>query len=152
MNIQRTAKMMEMLKLSRNPRELNPLALAFIGDGIYEVYVRHRLIALGEVRPHQLHRLATKYVSAKAQANVLKFLLPLLSEEEMDWVNRGRNAKSGTVPKNTDVLVYRHGTAFETLMGMLYLKEQFERLEQLIYLSFSVVETGVLPPATVENA
>ncbi len=143
---------MEMLKLSRNPRELNPLALAFIGDGIYEVYVRHRLIALGEVRPHQLHRLATKYVSAKAQANVLKFLLPLLSEEEMDWVNRGRNAKSGTVPKNTDVLVYRHGTAFETLMGMLYLKEQFERLEQLIYLSFSVVETGVLPPATVENA
>lgn len=140
-----TEKMAQLLKVSRNPNELNALALAYIGDAVYEMYVRHRLIATGEVRPHQLHRAAIKYVSAKAQANMIMKMLPLLTEEEKDWVNRGRNAKSGTVPKNTDVIVYRYGTAFETLVGMLYLKQQHDRLEELLVLAFSIAETGDLP-------
>jgi len=72
-----------------------------------------------------------KFVSAKAQSRALARLMPHLTEEEADIVKRGRNAKSGTVPKNADVLDYRHSTAFECLIGYLYYNKRFDRLEQL---------------------
>jgi ribonuclease III family protein len=125
-----------------DPKQLNSLALAYMGDAIYETYVRRHLIQSGKVKPNQLHRMGTKFVSAKAQCAILFQMLneKRLTEEEMAVVMRGRNAKSATVPKNTDVQTYRYSTAFEALMGYLYLLEQKERLEELIELSFSYVE------------
>jgi ribonuclease III family protein len=94
------------------------------------------------VRPHRLHVEATKYVSAKAQSRVLYYFLEknFLTEEELAVVKRGRNAKSGSVPKNTDVVTYRHSTAFEALMGFLYLGSKIERLEEVIKAAFDYVE------------
>ncbi|MDZ5474284.1 Mini-ribonuclease 3 [Bacillus sp. 31A1R] len=123
-------------------KQLNSLALAYMGDAVYENYVRHHLLQNGKVRPNQLHREATKYVSAKAQSQVIHRMLSdqLLSEEEIAVVMRGRNAKSGSVPKNTDVQTYRYSTAFEALLGYLYLLKQEARLEELIITSFRLVE------------
>jgi len=123
-------------------KQLNSLALAYMGDAIYETYVRRHLLYQGQVRPNQLHRKATKYVSAKAQCQILFQMLDdgLLTEEESAVVMRGRNAKSGTVPKNTDVQTYRYSTAFEALFGYLFLTERKERLEELVQRAFLYVE------------
>jgi ribonuclease III family protein len=125
-----------------NANQLNSLALAYVGDAVYEIYVRRHLLQSGKVKPNHLHREGTKYVSAKAQCRVLFRMMDekLLSEEELAVVMRGRNAKSGTVPKNTDVQTYHYSTAFEALMGFLYLTEKIERLEELILKSFEFVE------------
>jgi len=115
-------------------KQLNSLALAYMGDAVFESYVRRHLLFNGKVRPNQLHRLATRYVSAKAQCKILFEMMDdqLLSEEELAVVMRGRNAKSGTVPKNTDVQTYHYSTAFEALIGYLFLTDQNERLEVLV--------------------
>lgn len=125
-----------------NANQLNSLALAYMGDAVYESYVRRHLLQSGKVKPNLLHRSGTTYVSAKAQCKVLFRLMDesLLSEEELAVVKRGRNAKSGTVPKNTDVQTYHYSTAFEALMGFLYLTEKIERLEELIVKCFEFVE------------
>ncbi len=125
-----------------DPKQLNSLALAYMGDAVFETYVRQHLLQLGKVRPHRLHREGTRYVSAKAQCKILFQMLDkgMLTSEEEAVVMRGRNAKSGTVPKNTDVQTYRYSTAFEALMGYLYLIGQKDRLEELIEQAFSFVE------------
>lgn len=123
-------------------KQLNSLALAYIGDAIFEVYVRRYLLQRGGVRPNHLHKESTRYVSAKAQATFIHHMLKeqMLTEEEEAVVRRGRNAKSGSVPKNTDVQTYRYGTAFEALIGYLYLEGREMRLEQLIEVAFSLIE------------
>lgn len=121
---------------------LNSLALAYMGDGVYETYVRNHLLQNGSVKPHFLHKQATAFVSAKAQSRVIHFLLEnnQLTEEESAVVRRGRNAKSGTVPKNTDVQTYHYSTAFEALIGYLYLLKRQERMEELIWESIQFIE------------
>jgi len=123
-------------------KQLNGLALAYMGDAVFESYVRRHLLYNGQVRPNQLHRLATRYVSAKAQCRILFQFMDekLLNKEESAVVMRGRNAKSGTVPKNTDVQTYRYSTAFEALIGYLFLEGRLERLEELVEKAFSCVE------------
>ncbi|MEH7305179.1 Mini-ribonuclease 3 [Neobacillus drentensis] len=123
-------------------KQLNSLALAYMGDAIYETYVRRHLLYSGKVRPNQLHRTGTTYVSAKAQCKILFQMMDhqLLDEEELAVVMRGRNAKSGSVPKNTDVQTYNYSTAFEALMGYLYLTGKIERLEELIQTAFKYVD------------
>ncbi|MDP4169290.1 MAG: Mini-ribonuclease 3 [Bacillota bacterium] len=123
-------------------KQLNSLALAYMGDAVFEEYVRRHLLQSGRVKPNQLHREGTKYVSAKAQCHILFQMMNdgILSDEERAVVMRGRNAKSGSIPKNTDVQTYRYSTAFEALLGSLYLTGEKERLEELILLSFSHVE------------
>ncbi|OZI10616.1 Mini-ribonuclease 3 [Bacillus sp. FJAT-42315] len=118
----------------KDAKQMNSLALAYMGDGIYEVYVRRHLLELGKVKPQLLHKEATKYVSAKAQAKVLFQMIEeeKLTEEELAIVRRGRNAKSGTVPKNTDIQTYRYSTAFEALLGSLFLTGQDDRLVEII--------------------
>ncbi|MNC50052.1 Mini-ribonuclease 3 [compost metagenome] len=125
---------------SKPARLLPPLALAYIGDAIYEVAVRQHVMAHPNLRPHHMHSQSTKYVSAKAQARVLTLLEPSLTEDEKDIVRQGRNAKSGTVPKNANVLDYRHATAFESLVGYLYYKGMHERLRNLIANGFKMLE------------
>ncbi len=135
-----------MLSNSKNvdEKQLNSLALAYMGDAVYEKYVRLHLLQSGKVRPNKLHREATKYVSAKAQAKIIHSFIDAqkLSDEEVAVLKRGRNAKSGTVPKNTDVQTYRYSTAFEALIGYLFLGGEEQRLEELIKAAFAIVEEG----------
>lgn len=122
------------------PNELSPLALAFIGDAVWELYARDHVLASGVRKPHQLHRMTTQYVRAGAQARLVDELAAFLSPEELDIVRRGRNAKSAHVRKNADVLEYRHSTGFEALIGYLYGSGQTSRLEQLCAQAFSVID------------
>ncbi len=121
-------------------RLLPPLALAYIGDAVYEVAVRQHVMARPNLRPHHLHGQSTKYVSAKAQARLLELIELLLTEEEKDVVRQGRNAKSGTVPKNANVQDYRLATAFESLVGYLYYTGAHDRLRWLIAQGFAHLE------------
>ncbi|HDX9589565.1 TPA: Mini-ribonuclease 3 [Bacillus pseudomycoides] len=123
-------------------KQLNSLALAYMGDAVYEQYIRYHLLQKGTVRPNQLHRLGTSFVSAKAQAKVVYHLLEtsFLNEEEEAVLRRGRNAKSGSVPKNTDVQTYRHSTAFEALIGYHYLLNQQTRIEEIVFEAIRVLE------------
>jgi ribonuclease-3 family protein len=123
-------------------KQLNSLALAYMGDAVYEKYIRHHLLLKGNIRPNQLHRLSTQYVSAKAQAKVILQMLEegFVNEEEIAVVKRGRNAKSGTIPKNTDVQTYRYSTAFEALVGYHYLLDNHNRLSEIIERAISLSE------------
>lgn len=109
--------------------QLNPLVLAFIGDAIYEVLVRCYTVSENtQMSVHKLHLKAISYVKAHGQSEFMKKIMDELTEEEMYMYKRGRNAKSGTVPKNADLVEYRTATGFETLFGFLYLTEQSERI------------------------
>ena len=132
---------MENFKLS-DVKQLNSLALAYMGDAVFEQVVREHLIRSGRVRPNILHREATKYVSAKAQAKIVREMLEtnFLTEEEEAVLRRGRNAKSGTVPKNTDVQTYHYSTAFEAVIGSLYLSEQKERLQEVLHFAIDFID------------
>lgn len=123
-------------------KQLNALALAYMGDAVLDRYVREHLIIKGITKPQKLHKLAIRYVSAKSQSGVLHQLLAanFFSEEEASIIRRGRNAKSGTVPKNTDVQTYRYSTAFEALIGYLYLMKQSSRLEVIIAEMFRLID------------
>ena len=113
---------------------INGIALAFEGDAVYSMYIRRHLIFQGLTKPNQLHREATKYVSAKAQANLITLMLEegILTEKEEDIYKRGRNANSHTKAKNADIVTYRMSTGFEAVMGYLHMTEEIERLEELI--------------------
>lgn len=123
--------------------QLNALALAYMGDAVFESYIRKYLLLKGKTKPHQLHKEATKYVSAKAQAMIIRRLLEqgIFTEEEEAVIRRGRNAKSQTVPKNTDVLTYRYGTSFEAIIGYLFLLNRTTRLEEIINEAIAIVES-----------
>lgn len=113
---------------------INVLALAYLGDSIYEVYIRKYLIMQGIVNVNVLQKEATKYVSAKGQAYYLNKLLNnnYLTLEEINIIFRGRNHKSHKAPKNTDIKTYKQATGFETLIGYLYLNNQNKRIDEII--------------------
>jgi len=125
---------------AKTPDQLHPLVLAWMGDAVYELFVRQYVIAQPNHRPNVMHKYSTRYVSAKAQAQSLSRLLPELTEDEKEYVRRGRNAKSGTVPKNTDIADYRQSTAFECLLGYLYYSGRMERLVELMRKSVETAE------------
>ena len=117
------------------------LALAYIGDAVWEILVREHLLCLGEMKPDRLHRYSTRYVKAKAQADVLHHVQELLNEEELAVMKRGRNAKSGSVPKNAELIDYRHATGFEALLGYLYLQRRYERVQELASAGIAFLES-----------
>jgi ribonuclease III family protein len=121
-----------------HPEELPALALAYIGDAVLELQVRMLLINLRVVKVNQLHKDTVKVVRAKNQAAVIHVIENELSEEEKSVVRRGRNAKSGRAPKNTDIIEYRHSTAFETLIGYLYLKGRHQRVNEIIKKAYEI--------------
>lgn len=123
-------------------KQLNALALAYMGDAVYEQAIREHLLRSGRVRPNVLHREATRYVSAKSQAAILQKMLEQnsLSEVELAIMKRGRNAKSGSVPKNTDVQTYNNSSGFEAVLGYLYLMDEQERVNQFIDKAIRIVE------------
>jgi len=117
---------------NKDARLLNPLVLAFIGDAIYEVFIRTYLVDINrDMLVHKLHVKTISFVKAHAQSDFMKGLEAGLTEEELYFYKRGRNAKSGTVPKNADVQEYRIATGFEALIGYLYITEQNERLNSI---------------------
>ncbi|WP_425448435.1 Mini-ribonuclease 3 [Dethiothermospora halolimnae] len=112
----------------RDARMLSPLQLAYLGDSVYEVLVRTYLLTNNNVSVNKLHKKAIKYVKAKAQAGIVFSLEKNLTEEEWGIVKWGRNAKSLSVPKNANISDYKYATGFETLIGFLYLTEEFDRI------------------------
>lgn len=115
---------------------INVITLAYMGDAVYEVYIREYLIKKGIAKVEDLQKEAIKYVSAKSQARILKYLLDIgyLSNEEIDVVKRGRNYKRGSHPKNTDIITYKNSTGFEALIGYLYLSDKVDRVTEIVNL------------------
>lgn len=111
----------------------NGNALAFVGDAVYSLLVREHFLRLGYHKPNVLQKKTVNFVSAKAQAKVLRTLMSeqYFSEMELEIIHRGRNAKSDSVAKNADIISYRLSTGFEALIGYLYLYGHKERLTQL---------------------
>lgn len=116
-----------------NPDLLNGSALAFIGDAVLSLYVRQYLLETGLTKAKDLQETSTNYVSAKAQAKFIQFLLTEneLSEEEKVIYKRGRNHRSDSIAKNADVITYRQATGFEALIGYWYLTHNETRLKQI---------------------
>lgn len=127
---------------STDVKQMKSLALAYIGDAVYELHIRQHLIQSGQVKPNELHQQAVTFVSAKAQSAVVMAWLDgtYLTYEEERVVKRGRNAKSGSVPKNTSVQTYRLSSGFEALIGYHYLLGNDERLAELLMIAVDFVE------------
>ena len=122
----------------KKPQLLAPLVLAYIGDSVYEVYVRSRIVSEHSDMPAgKLHKQSLKFVSAEAQSHSILTIEHMLREEELAIYKRGRNAKSATVPKNADVTQYRQATGFEALIGYLYLSHQNERLSEIMEAAYN---------------
>ncbi len=114
----------------KEARLLNPLQLALVGDGVYELFIRNSILSNNlELSAHKMHVKAIGYVKAKSQSIIMHEIEDKLTENESYIFKRGRNAKSATVPKNADVRDYRMATGFEALVGYLYLIGDTERLE-----------------------
>ena len=112
-------------------RERSPLALAFVGDGVYELLVRAREVERTRLKPNRLHSGAVRFVSARGQFEALRYLEPMLTEAEKDLVRRGHNASKATVAKNASPEEYRASTGFECLLGYLYLEGKNDRIQEL---------------------
>lgn len=122
---------------------LNGAALAYVGDAVYEQFVRKHVIKSGQTAPNKLHRAAIKYVSAEGQAKIMKSWLGtehLLSEKEIEIYKRGRNNKANTKAKNASIGDYRQATGFEALIGWLSLTHQDERCTELMTLAINYIE------------
>ena len=123
----------------KDARLLPPLVLAYIGDSVFELFIREKLVSSGIKNVHNLHRKTITYVRAKAQSFMVHELLDTLSHDEAEVVRRGRNANSHTVPKNADISDYRYATGFESLIGFLYLTNQTERMNYILESAFELM-------------
>lgn len=129
--------MVEIIKREKKESDVNmlsPLTWAYVGDAIYELYIRTNLVNNTKLKPNKLHIESIKYVKAKAQADILKKIENILTDDEKDIVRRARNAQNHHLPKNADPADYMYSTAFEGLVGYLYLTKQDERLEEILKL------------------
>ena len=128
-------EMEELIERKREEIDVNmmsPLTWAYIGDCVYELYVRQELINKTNLKPRRLHIEAIRYVKASKQAEILQKISDRLTEEEKDIVRRGRNAENHHLPKNASVQDYMYSTAFEALIGYLYLTKKDERLKEIL--------------------
>ena len=130
-------------------KELNIAALAFIGDAVYEVYVRKHVMETGAAHSDVLHKMAVEYVSAEGQAKTIKALMEEeLTEDELALVKRARNHRASNSKKTRasrrggDIMTDKYATAFEALVGDLYLREDKDRLDYLVNRSFDIIEKG----------
>ena len=128
-------KMEELIEITKSKIDVNmlsPLTWAYVGDSVYELYIRTKLVNETNLKPHKLHIEAIKYVKAKAQAELLQKIYDKLSDEEKDIVRRGRNAENHHLPKNSNIQEYMYATAFEALIGYLYLTKQNRRIKEIL--------------------
>lgn len=125
----------ELLMLEeRDPNGYSPLVLAYLGDAVYELVIRTRVVNRGNTQVNKMHRMTSGLVKAEAQAKMYMLLEEELTEEEQAVYRRGRNAKSATMAKHATMRDYRMATGFEALMGWLYLNGRLERLTELVSL------------------
>ena len=123
---------------------ISPLVLAYLGDTVYESYVREYLIKKNiNKKVNDLHKSAIKYVNAKAQATVIHAIEDELTEDEVRIYKRGRNQKSHTSPKNADIIDYKHATGFEALIGYLHLNNESDRLNYIISKGIDIIENSM---------
>jgi ribonuclease-3 family protein len=113
---------------------LSPLVWAYVGDSVYEMFIRTNLVNHSNAKPHKLHIESIKYVKAKAQGNILDKIYDSLTDEEKEIVRRGRNTENHHTAKNSNVAEYAKATSFEALIGYLYLIKEDERLKQILEL------------------
>lgn len=126
--------MREALQLqSMDIRTYSPLVLAYIGDAVFELFIRTKVVNHGSMQVNKMHKKSASLVKAKTQADLIKVLEAELTEEEHAVYKRGRNARSATTAKYATMIDYRMATGFEALMGYLYLTEQYERLFTLVH-------------------
>ena len=118
-------------------RTYSPVVLAYIGDAVYELVIRTILVDQGNRQANTLHKKASTYVKASAQAAMAEAFLPELTEEELSYFKRGRNAKTVSMAKHATMHDYRHATGFEALMGYLYLSGRTERMVDLVALAMT---------------
>lgn len=121
-----------MEELEKKINELSPLTWAYVGDAVYELYIREHLVDNSKLKPAKLHKESIKFVKASAQAKILQEIEDTLTEREKEIVKRARNTKNHHLPKNAEVSDYMYSTAFEGLIGYLYLTKQEERLNQIL--------------------
>ena len=121
-------------------REYSPLALAYIGDAVYEVMIRTVVIGMGNAPVNRYHQATKNFVQAKSQAQFYNHIKELLTEKEEAIFKRGRNAKSSSSAKNTDILTYRHATGLEALIGYLYVEGDIDRILELMTYGLEKVE------------
>ncbi len=121
----------------RAVRQIGAVNLAFIGDAVYDLYIRDALLRRQpQLKINKLNELKVKCVNATTQAQLAHALLAQLSDDERDVLKRGRNAKTATMAKNASAIDYKYATGFEALLGQLYLTGQRERLDQLLAFAF----------------
>ena len=118
----------------------SPLTFAYIGDDVFDLVIRTIVVNKGNTSPNKLHNTVIRYVSAKAQAKMLDAINPLLNDEEQDILRRGRNSKPHTKAKNASSADYMKATALETLIGYLYLRDDMERIFELIKTGINKIE------------
>lgn len=114
--------------------------LAFIGDSVYNVYIRTYLASTCNAKSGTLHFMSIKYVSAKGQSHIIDNIIDSLSEEELAIYKRGRNTNIATISKHVDIIEYKKATGFEALVGYLYVKQDKDRLEELISKCINLIE------------
>ena len=124
-----------------NINTINSLVLAYLGDGVYELIIRDYFIKKGINKVNNLQKNVTKYVNASYQSKIINYFMKenILNKEEMDIVKRGRNAKVYSHPKNTDILTYKWATSLECLFGYLYIKNEKDRINELLKIMMEVV-------------
>lgn len=130
--------MKELIQINKSKEDINqqsPLIWAYVGDCVYELYIRTRLVDTTNLKPHKLHIESIKYVKASAQAEMLHNIYEELSDEEKEIVRRGRNAQNHHLPKNSNVQEYMYSTAFEALIGYLCLCGDISRVKEIIEMS-----------------
>ena len=135
--------MNELIEIKREEADINqlsPLTWAYVRDCVYELYIRTKLVNETHLKPHELHIKAIKYVKAGAQAEMLHKIHDYLTEEEKDIVRRGRNAENHHLPKNSNIQEYMYSTAFEALIGYLYLCKKEERVKEIIEIAIKSKE------------
>lgn len=126
---------------ARDAAQLAPLVLAYMGDTVYDLYVRTILIQKSDATAHGLHVLAAGHVRASAQARACESIMPLLTEKELSIFRRARNAHMGTVPKSASIAEYRAATGLEAVIGFLYLSGEDARLHELMSLILQPMNT-----------
>ncbi len=123
-----------------NPSQLSPLTLAFVGDAVFDLFVRERLVCLANRPVNRLHSLAVSLVKASSQARAAKRLSEILSEKELSVLKRGRNAHTNHKAKNASESDYHYATGLEALFGFLYLSGESDRLRELFELTLDFIE------------
>ncbi|MCI7333923.1 MAG: ribonuclease III [Oscillospiraceae bacterium] len=131
---------MRFFDMDCNPSQLSPLTLAFVGDAVFDLFVRERLVCLANRPVNRLHSLAVSLVKASSQARAAKRLSEILSEKELSVLKRGRNAHTNHKAKNASESDYHYATGLEALFGFLYLSGESDRLRELFELTLDFIE------------